>query len=123
MAAYKKGGVNMKKFFAMLVVFCMVFSVAGIVLAADSSTENNPMTKIGRGLLGIADGVVEIPGTMIRTGEAEGAGAAFTKGLVEGIGNTVMRVAVGAYETVTFLIPVPENYAPILDEPKFLNKA
>jgi len=107
----------MKKVIAILVVFGLMFSMA----VTSEAQDNGPMPKLGRGLMNILDAVVEIPGTMLRTGEEKGAGAAFTEGLFMGVVNTVKRVVVGAYETVSFPIPVPADYEPILDEPQFLS--
>lgn len=107
----------MKKLVSLLVVFCLVASFAPMAMAQD---ENGPMPKLGRGFMNILDSICEIPGTMMRTNASDGAGAAFTTGLFEGIVNTVKRAAVGAYEVATFPIPVPADYEPILDEPQFL---
>jgi len=89
-------------------------------VAQTTGTESNPMTKLGRGLLNILDAIVEIPGTMMRETEAEGVATGVTKGTVNGVVNTVVRALVGIFEVGTFLLPIPENYAPILDDPKFL---
>jgi len=106
----------MKKVFALIIVVSMVCSASA--LAADDA--NNAMTKLGRGLLNIVDAVTEIPGTIVRESNAEGAAVGLTKGTIVGVVNTVVRAVVGVYEVATFPLPIPADYEPILDDPKFL---
>ena len=106
----------MKKMIALLIAVCMAACVAGPVFAQD----NSAMTKLGRGVLNVVDAVTEIPGTIMRESNANGIGSGLTKGTFTGVINTVVRGVVGVYEVVTFPIPVPQGYEPILDEPQFL---
>lgn len=108
----------MKKIISIVLVLTVLCSGAAY---AQSTTENNAMTKLGRGILNILDAIVEIPGTMIRESEAEGVATGVTKGTVVGVVNTVLRALVGVYEVATFPVPVPANYEPIMDDPKFLS--
>ena len=110
----------MKK--SMAIILAIMLLAANTAFAADTATENNAMTKLGRGLLNVVAAVFEIPTTMMQEGEDEGAGAAVTKGPVLGVVNTVVRALVGVYEVATFPVPVPENYEPILDSPEILGK-
>ena len=114
----------MKKGIAIMLAIMLL--AANTTFAADApattTTENNALTKLGRGLLNVVAAVFEIPTTMMQEGEAEGAGAAVTKGPVLGVVNTVIRALVGVYEVATFPVPVPENYEPILDSPEILGK-
>ena len=71
-------------------------------------------TKAGRGLAALTTAFLEIPDNIKRTTEEEGAPAGWTKGFAMGLGMTVMRPSVGAYELITAPIPAPANYAPIL---------
>ncbi len=118
----------MKKVIAIMVVLMLL--AANVAFAADAptatataaATENTAMTKLGRGLMNVVAAIFEIPTTMMQQGEADGVGAAVTKGPVLGIVNTVVRALVGVYEVATFPVPVPENYEPILDAPEILGK-
>ncbi|MDD4201952.1 MAG: exosortase system-associated protein, TIGR04073 family [Candidatus Omnitrophica bacterium] len=111
----------MRKVFACLMVMALVLSVMPAFAAEGDSVVDHPAAKkLGRGLLNIVDAVCEIPGTMMRTGNAEGAGKGLTVGLFNGVKNTVVRAVVGAYEVVSFPFPVPADYEPILDEPQYL---
>jgi len=112
----------MKKFVSLMMVFCFVLSNAAFAESSGGIMESGPVKKLGRGVLDIADAFVEIPGTMMRVGNENGAAAGMTTGLIEGVFNTVKRALAGIWEVGTFLIPIPENYEPIdMDDPKFLS--
>ena len=71
--------------------------------------------KLGRGVANILGGWLEIPigidqGYHTSNDRASGMLA----GSVRGLGNGIVRTAVGVYETVTFFLPYPEQFAPIL---------
>jgi len=78
-----------------------------------------PLRKLGRGLANMATGVLEVPRTIVTVTEEDGYVAGVSYGVVKGVAWAVLRSAVGAYETLTFLIPLPFHYDPIL-EPEFL---
>jgi len=94
----------------------MVFTVASPAWAVGAEVETGVgvVTKLFRGIINAATGWMEIPKQMILVGQDSGAGPAFTWGLVKGVGMAVARSAVGAYEIVTFPMPIPEGYRPIL---------
>ena len=71
--------------------------------------------KLKRGVINIATGWVELFNQPHKVGQEEGFGAGATKGVALGIGWTVARTVVGAWDTATFLFPVPSDYAPVLD--------
>src|SRR5512147_2311296 len=88
-------------------------------LSASSSHADTAGRKLGRGLANTLFGVAEIPIQVQATLEREGSGAAATWGVVKGLGHFFMREGVGIYEIVTFPIPYPRYYEPII-EPEFL---
>ena len=110
----------MKKVITIMLVLAVAFSATAYAQSS-STTENTAITKLGRGLLNVADAVVEIPGTMIRDNAENGAASAWTNGVFQGVVNTVKRAAVGVYEVASFPIPAPADYEPILDDPQFLS--
>lgn len=72
------------------------------------------LEKLGRGAGNIAIGWAEIPATMhIRYSERDPVTTMFS-GLAIGLVKGVIRTGVGVYETVTFFLPVPKDFAPIL---------
>jgi putative exosortase-associated protein (TIGR04073 family) len=70
--------------------------------------------KLGRGAANLFAGWMEVPlGVHHRYSASDTAGSVLT-GLAIGCFRGLVRTAVGAYETVTFFLPYPEHYAPIL---------
>ena len=50
---------------------------------------------------------------------SDGPWAGLTWGVFKGLSMTVVRFAVGAYEVVTFPMPFPKDFKPILTDPEF----
>ncbi|MCX7717416.1 MAG: exosortase system-associated protein, TIGR04073 family [Candidatus Sumerlaeaceae bacterium] len=70
--------------------------------------------KLGRGLTNLFTGVVEIPKNISREWRKSDPATGVIVGGVKGVGWAATRVAVGAFETVTFPVPVPANYEPLM---------
>ncbi len=109
----------MKKLMKLLVagtVVVMLSMVSVGVRADDSivSEESGPFRKLGRGVVNVGFGVLEIPMNIYDVNEVDGGLAAITYGTFRGIGCFVAREVVGAVEIVTFLVPLPGT----LDEPR-----
>lgn len=85
-----------------------------VIAWSPSSQADTALQKAGRGLAALTTAFLEIPGNIKRTTEEEGAPAGWTKGFAMGLGMTVIRPTVGAYELITAPIPAPANYEPIL---------
>jgi len=85
-------------------------------LAAPARCEN-PITKFSRGACNLATFHFEIFEQSRRVKNTDGWLAGMTYGLGKGIAMSVVRALVGAYEVVTFPIPYPVNYEPILKDP------
>ena len=80
------------------------------------------VSKLGRGLANLLGGWLEIPYTIDQHYTAsDTAGSMFT-GAGHGIVRAVMRTGVGLYETVSFFIPYPENFEPILPTLPYFDK-
>ena len=78
------------------------------------ASEWGPTRKLGRGLGNIAYGITELPDSMMSVNFFEGNSAAFSYGIVRGIGRTFTRLGYGLYDT--FLFPFPTykgTYAPL----------
>lgn len=73
--------------------------------------------KLLRGVVNVITGWVEIPKRVHETTETSGAGTGFTWGLLRGLGYGFVRTAAGAYDTVTFLVPAPPGYQPVMQPP------
>ena len=70
--------------------------------------------KLGRGVSNALAGWMEVPLNIHQHySKADTAGSLCT-GAAHGLVKGVVRTGVGLYETVTFFLPYPENFAPIL---------
>jgi len=79
--------------------------------------------KLGRGLSNVVGGWLEIPLNIHRYySEQDTAGSLFT-GAASGMFKGVVRTGVGAYETLTFFLPYPEGFAPILPTLEYFQQA
>jgi len=95
------------------VLLALVPAVA-VMAWAPVAQADTALHKAGRGLAALTTAFLEIPGNIKRTTEEEGAPAGWTKGFAMGLGMTVIRPSVGAYELITAPIPAPSNYQAIL---------
>lgn len=107
----------MKKGIALVVLFIMLIGASSILYAED--VVPGPMRKLGRGLANVVTSPAEIVIGMGDATSKDGVAAGATWGLVQGLANMVKRMAVGAYEVVSFPIGAPD-YKPIIDDPEFL---
>ena len=105
----------MKKY--VLILILVVLTVSAPV---NSHAENNPATKLGRGAANILTGGVEIPKGFMDYYEKDGWISGATAGVCVGIFKAIGRSLVGIYEVITFPIPVPEYYEPILTDPEYM---
>lgn len=110
----------------------LIVVTAGVVLLAcgsafaqrygdeyrDTSTFGRMQHKLGRGLANLFTGVVEIPKNISREWRKTDPATGVLVGGAKGVGWAASRMAVGAFETVTFPVPVPPNYEPLM-EPEF----
>ena len=102
-----------------LVIAALCLSLAG---AADAPAEEQSPpavparigTKLMRGLANLVTGVGEIPKQIYLIGQKEGWVQGTFRGPFEGLGMFVARTVAGAYEVLTFPIPVPPGYQPML---------
>ena len=79
--------------------------------------------KLGRGLSNVFFGWLEIPLNLHqRYSPQDTAGSLFT-GAAYGIVKGFVRTGVGAYEAVTFFLPYPEQFAPILPTLEYFQRA
>ncbi len=73
-------------------------------------------TKLGRGVVNVATGWVEIPKQSVIGGKENGVLGGFG-GFFKGIGLGVARTLAGAFEIATFWVPVPERFEPVIQPP------
>jgi len=79
--------------------------------------------KLGRGAANTLGGWMEIPlNAGKRSSKVDTAGSFFA-GLGIGAFKGLVRTGVGLYEVVTFWLPLPEHYAPILPTLEYFQKS
>ncbi len=105
-----------KKLLTVIVVLLTVVILAGNCRPAYAG---DPIRKFGRGVTNIATGWLEVFKEIGLQVEKSGDMAGLFVGPFKGIAKAIGRTAVGIYDVVTFLIPVPGDYEPLI-EPEFL---
>jgi putative exosortase-associated protein (TIGR04073 family) len=92
-----------------LILIAVLLSGTCPVVVADiqapPQSDQGPTRKLGRGLGNLLYGSSEIIDSMSDVNYAEGNSAAFSYGLVRGLGRTFARLGYGLFETVTFPFP------------------
>ena len=104
---------NLLKSIIVCVVASMILNIASVCYA------QNMGRKLCRGVANIATGWIEIPKNMYDTSIKENIVTGLTLGAVKGAAMTFVRTGFGIYDTLTFLLPIPEGYNPLL-EPEFV---
>lgn len=92
-------------------------SMAGADVTDRMMTQYNvypAFEKLGRGLGNVVGGWLEIPYQIDQRYTARHTAGSMFAGAFIGVIKGVARTVVGAYETVTFWLPLPEQFAPIL---------
>ncbi len=79
--------------------------------AAPAAQAQDPIHKAGRGLVNVLTCWIEIPKQMDQGRREENPVTGLGMGAVRGVGLTVLRLGVGAYETVTFPLAYPSGFA------------
>ncbi|MFH1593360.1 MAG: exosortase system-associated protein, TIGR04073 family [Candidatus Omnitrophota bacterium] len=92
------------------------------------SFADNALEKFGRGVSNIVVSPLEVMNGIKQAKEqgsskdsylkSGGWDSALTWGTVNGICRMVTRAVVGAFEVVTFILPLPKDYKPILTDVK-----
>lgn len=105
-------------------VLCLSLASAAVAQAEDAHTEDAHAkemsvparigTKLMRGAANLVTGVGEIPKQIYLIGHKEGWVQGAFRGPLEGIGMCIARTVAGAYEVLTFPIPLPPSYQPML---------
>jgi putative exosortase-associated protein (TIGR04073 family) len=75
--------------------------------------------KLGRGILNTFTGFLEVPKRIAQVWRDTDPVTGAVVGGIEGLGWGLARTATGIYDIVTFPIPVPANYEPLM-QPEFV---
>jgi len=96
---------NPMKVVLTLTLLCAVAISAHADIQAPPASDFGPTRKLGRGLSNIAFGITEIPNNLMAVNYSEGNAAAWSYGLVRGVGRFFARLGYGVYEVALFPIP------------------
>lgn len=95
--------------------YWLTATVLALLLASlGTGYSQDKVAKVERGFANMIGGVVEIPGTVTETTRKEGPWKGYTVGFLKGLAMVPVRTAVGVYEFLTFYVPAPADYAPVL---------
>lgn len=89
----------------------------GSVAAARADEPSYPErigAKLMRGVANLVTGVGEFPKQIYLVWRAEGWVQGTFRGPIEGLGMFIARTVAGAYDVLTFPLPVPAGYQPLL---------
>lgn len=114
---------GMKKSIKVTAISFLILCIAAVALPAfaqEGSVVEKIGKKLGRGIVNVATGWVELPKNIYDTSvETNNPLMGITYGTLKGVGMAVVRTGAGAYDVTTFLFPIPADYKPIL-EPEFV---
>ena len=96
-----------------VIVFLILWS-ASLALAEEPSAPQRIATKFIRGAANFTTGWMELPKQVYLVGQREGWVTGALRGPIDGLGMFVARTVAGAYEVLTFPIPLPPRYQPML---------
>ena len=119
-----KAGSRTKQIAGLLVIVLLLSSTLPAYAQYEIERTEFPakkqLMKLGRGLANVLSGWAEIPKEVYeRSKDSETLGAIVFTAPVVGVGKAVGRTAVGFFELVTFFLPIPEDYGPLI-EPEFV---
>jgi len=112
-----------------ILVMATVLFAVGIISTASFAAEDNPvlnsdpgdaLKKLGRGVANMLTFPLELPNQMTKINKSDGPVAALTYGFMKGCVAGVFRLIVGVYEVISFPIPLPEFYRPIMTDPEYM---
>ncbi|MFA5159428.1 MAG: exosortase system-associated protein, TIGR04073 family [Candidatus Omnitrophota bacterium] len=92
----------------------LVFSVPLMAAEVEIQGEGTPQRKLQRGFLNVALSPIEISNELSKEVRNDTIPPSWVAGLGRGSIYAVGRALVGVYEMVTFLIPCPAQYKPVL---------
>ena len=110
----------MKRTFSAVIILMVFLAASSSVTAEETEIqgEGTPQRKLQRGFLNVALSPFEISHELAKEVRNDTLPPSWFAGLGRGAAYTVGRALVGVYEIVTFPLPYPANYKPVL-QPEF----
>ncbi len=105
------------------VLLATTFAAATATFAEkeDQPAGHNALRKLGRGFANLLFGIVELPNQITKATSEHGGAGGVTYGIGKGFARWIGREVTGVYEVVTFPVPFPKGYKPIM-MPEFPNE-
>ncbi len=103
----------MKTLIVSLIASVVLWTVAP-AQAEEPGLAQRISTKFARGVANFTLGWMELPKQVYVVGTNEGWVAGALRGPFDGLGMFVARTIAGAYEILTFPVPIPPSYGPML---------
>ena len=89
-----------------------LFIAGGLALGFPTiACAQDPIHKLGRGVSNVLTWWVELPKNFSLGMQEDNPLLGIGGGLLKGSGLALTRLAIGAYETLSFLVPFPKDYA------------
>ncbi len=103
----------MKRLTLLLILTCAL-QFAGLAGAAEIAENKGPIRKIQRGFVNIALSPIEISTEMAKEKTTDGVIPSWFTGMGRGIFYMAGRMLAGGYDLVTFPLPLPAGYEPLV---------
>ena len=89
----------------------VAFAVGIICCSSPRAWAQDPIHKMGRGVVNVLTGWIELPKQIHLGSQEDNPIAGLGRGVLKGLGLTVLRGGVGIYEALTFPLPYPKEFA------------
>ena len=109
------------KLLGLLLVSALLLPLGARADTDDVPKGHNALRKLGRGVANVLFGIVEVPNQITKATSEHGGAAGVTYGVGKGFVRWFARELTGAYEVVTFPVPFPRGYKPVM-KPEFPNE-
>ena len=106
------------KLFTLFMVCALLLPIRAMADTEDVPRGNNALRKLCRGVANVLFGIVEVANQVTKTTAEHGGGAGVTYGVSKGFVRWMGREVTGVYDVVTFPVPFPKGYKPIM-KPEF----
>jgi len=93
------------------VIVTWLIGAAVVLAAAPQACAQDPIHKMGRGVVNLLTGWIELPKQLHLGTQEDNPITGVGWGLIKGAGLTILRGGVGIYEAVTFPLPYPKDFA------------
>jgi len=104
-------------------IICVIMVVfVMLTLSPSAYSKDNPLKKLGRGISNVCTSPLEIFKGISDANNENGFFSALSYGVFNGLFRMARRALVGTYEVVSFPVPIPKDYEPIIEDPEFFGE-